>query len=77
MLKQASDAYSDKPMGVQRAAVVNMSSVLGSITQNDQGGFYPYRCSKVFVIKQMVEIRLYSCMFQRQFFFYSVMWSQY
>ncbi|KOB52140.1 Sniffer [Operophtera brumata] len=45
-LKQASDANSDKPMGAQRAAIINMSSVLGSIAQNDQGGFYPYRCSK-------------------------------
>jgi hypothetical protein len=24
-----------------------MSSILGSITLNDQGGFYPYRTSKV------------------------------
>jgi len=24
-----------------------MSSILGSITKNDQGGFYPYRTSKV------------------------------
>lgn len=34
-------------MGSQRAIIINMSSVLGSIAQNDQGGFYPYRCSKV------------------------------
>lgn len=46
LLKIASQRNSGKPMGVERAAVVNMSSVLGSITQNDQGGFYPYRCSK-------------------------------
>ncbi|XP_049866833.1 C-factor [Pectinophora gossypiella] len=46
LLKQAAEANSDKPMGTQRAAVINMSSVLGSIAQNDQGGFYPYRCSK-------------------------------
>lgn len=24
-----------------------MSSILGSISKNDQGGFYPYRTSKV------------------------------
>ncbi|KAF9822390.1 hypothetical protein SFRURICE_017665 [Spodoptera frugiperda] len=46
ILKQAADANSDNPMGVHRAAVINMSSILGSIAQNDQGGFYPYRCSK-------------------------------
>ncbi|XP_052759062.1 C-factor [Galleria mellonella] len=46
LLKKASEANSDKPVGIERAAVINMSSVLGSIAQNDQGGFYPYRCSK-------------------------------
>ncbi|CAK1582191.1 unnamed protein product [Parnassius mnemosyne] len=46
LLKQAADVNSDKPIGVHRAAIVNISSVLGSISQNDQGGFYPYRCSK-------------------------------
>lgn len=46
LLKQASEANSDKPMGSERAAVVNMSSILGSMAENDKGGFYPYRCSK-------------------------------
>ncbi|KAL0841732.1 hypothetical protein ABMA28_014001 [Loxostege sticticalis] len=46
LLKQAAEANSGKPLGAARAAVINMSSVLGSIAQNDQGGFYPYRCSK-------------------------------
>ncbi|CAH0702049.1 unnamed protein product [Spodoptera exigua] len=46
ILKQAAEANNEKPMGVHRAAVINMSSILGSIAQNDQGGFYPYRCSK-------------------------------
>lgn len=35
-----------KEMNVNRAAIINMTSILGSIEQNDQGGFYPYRCSK-------------------------------
>ncbi|OWR54369.1 short-chain dehydrogenase [Danaus plexippus plexippus] len=46
LLKQAAQNNSDKPVGVGRAAVINMSSVLGSIAQNDVGGFYAYRCSK-------------------------------
>ncbi|XP_045491043.1 C-factor [Colias croceus] len=46
LLKQAAEANSGKPMGAEKAAVINMSSILGSIAQNDQGGFYPYRCSK-------------------------------
>ncbi|XP_041977340.1 C-factor [Aricia agestis] len=46
LLIRASEANSDKPVGVERAAVVNTSSILGSIANNDQGGFYPYRCSK-------------------------------
>ncbi|XP_059061737.1 C-signal [Achroia grisella] len=46
LLRQASEANSDKPVGTQRAAVINLTSVLGSIAQNDQGGYYPYRCSK-------------------------------
>jgi len=33
--------------GVNKAVIVNISSILGSITKNDQGGFYPYRTSKV------------------------------
>ncbi|XP_047527557.1 C-factor isoform X1 [Vanessa atalanta] len=46
ILKQAVEANSDKLIGAQRAVVINMSSILGSIALNDQGGFYPYRCSK-------------------------------
>lgn len=34
-------------MGVQRATIVNMSSSLGSIQDNVQGGLYAYRMSKV------------------------------
>ncbi|KAI8435359.1 hypothetical protein MSG28_003681 [Choristoneura fumiferana] len=46
LLKQAAEANKEQPVGARRAAVLNMSSILGSIAQNDQGGFYPYRCSK-------------------------------
>ena len=47
LLKKGAANQADKPMSVSRAAIINISSVLGSITQNDSGGFYPYRCSKV------------------------------
>lgn len=49
--------------GVNKAVIVNISSVLGSISQNDQGGFYPYRTSKVIYIsiillfKNLVELK--------------------
>ncbi|XP_053972108.1 C-factor [Hylaeus volcanicus] len=47
LLKVASDNFEDKSkMSVNKAAVINMSSILGSITDNNQGGYYPYRCSK-------------------------------
>ena len=47
LLKRAASHTSSKPLGWERAAVINMSSVLGSISANDGGSFYPYRCSKV------------------------------
>ncbi|XP_011168540.1 C-factor [Solenopsis invicta] len=33
-------------LSVKKAAVINMTSILGSIAENNDGGFYPYRCSK-------------------------------
>lgn len=47
LLKQAAMKNSDKPFGCSKAAVINMSSILGSISLNTDGGLYPYRCSKV------------------------------
>ncbi|KAK0174560.1 hypothetical protein PV327_010319 [Microctonus hyperodae] len=44
LLKKAADGK--KGMGIHRAAVINMSSIIGSIAENSMGGFYPYRCSK-------------------------------
>lgn len=46
MLKKASNVNNEKPLGVQRATIVNMSSILGSIEDNAQGGLYAYRMSK-------------------------------
>lgn len=46
LLKKASGKNSSSPLGASRAAVINISSILGSIQENDVGGYYPYRCSK-------------------------------
>jgi NAD(P)-dependent dehydrogenase (short-subunit alcohol dehydrogenase family) len=47
-LQKAAESVPDKdaPWGIKRAAVVNISSILGSIASNDNGGLFPYRCSK-------------------------------
>lgn len=47
LVKQAAKKNVDKPLGISKAAIINMSSVLGSIDLNKDGGLYPYRCSKV------------------------------
>ncbi|KAF7996051.1 hypothetical protein HCN44_009836 [Aphidius gifuensis] len=44
LLKKA--AIGKKEFGIDRAAIINMSSILGSISENKTGGFYPYACSK-------------------------------
>ncbi|XP_066142577.1 C-signal isoform X2 [Euwallacea fornicatus] len=46
LLKQAATTNEKESLGSKRAAVINMSSVLGSIALNSDGGLYPYRCSK-------------------------------
>ncbi|XP_034946274.1 C-factor [Chelonus insularis] len=45
LLKKAADKK-NTGMGVDRAAIINMTSIIGSIAENTMGGFYPYRCSK-------------------------------
>ncbi|XP_021345807.1 uncharacterized protein LOC110445469 isoform X2 [Mizuhopecten yessoensis] len=46
LLKLAAQKSSDKGMSWHKAALVNLSSVLGSVENNQQGGLYPYRASK-------------------------------
>ncbi|CAK9829780.1 csgA [Anthophora retusa] len=47
LLKTAMNNFKDKSkMSIHKSAVINMTSILGSIADNNQGGHYPYRCSK-------------------------------
>jgi NAD(P)-dependent dehydrogenase (short-subunit alcohol dehydrogenase family) len=46
LLKKAAHHHSAEPVGAKRALIVNMSSVLGSIASNVEGGLYPYRITK-------------------------------
>ncbi|XP_061386563.1 C-signal [Musca vetustissima] len=46
LLKKASKANESLDLGVQRAAIINMSSMLGSMELNETGGLYAYRTSK-------------------------------
>ncbi|XP_046745008.1 C-factor [Diprion similis] len=46
LLKQAASNQETEELSLERAAVINMSSILGSIGENTQGGYYAYRCSK-------------------------------
>ncbi|CAG9760053.1 unnamed protein product [Ceutorhynchus assimilis] len=46
VLKTAAANNADGALGSKKAAVINMTSILGSIAQNNDGGLYPYRCSK-------------------------------
>jgi NAD(P)-dependent dehydrogenase (short-subunit alcohol dehydrogenase family) len=46
LLKKAAKANKSAPLGVTRAVVVNMSSILGSIETNVDGSLYHYRVTK-------------------------------
>ncbi|KAK9890646.1 hypothetical protein WA026_012005 [Henosepilachna vigintioctopunctata] len=45
LLKKAAK-NSEKKFSTEGSVVVNMTSILGSISLNKEGGLYPYRCSK-------------------------------
>ena len=45
LLKRAA-SHSSKPLGWERSAIINISSLLASMSNNDSGSLYPYRCSK-------------------------------
>ncbi|XP_063226023.1 C-signal isoform X1 [Bacillus rossius redtenbacheri] len=47
LLKGSANKNQSLPIGTSKAAVINIGSILGSITLNKKdGGFYPYRTSK-------------------------------
>ena len=47
LLKKAADAVGGTGLSCSRAAIVNITSRMGSIDDNTSGGSYPYRTSKV------------------------------
>lgn len=46
LIRKASSRFSDSPMSVPRASILNISSKVGSIADNGRGGNYAYRMSK-------------------------------
>lgn len=46
LLRKASKNNKDEPLGISRAVIINMSSVLGSIASNVEGSLYHYRVTK-------------------------------
>ena len=46
LLEKAANSSSG-PLGINRAAIVNVSSLMGSVADNGSGGEYAYRSSKV------------------------------
>lgn len=49
LLKKAADSCKDKPMSCSKAAIINVSTGLSSISDNGMGGIYGYRASKAAV----------------------------
>ena len=47
LLKLAASADADKPMSCSRAAIINISTGVASISENSSGRSYDYRASKV------------------------------
>jgi len=47
LLKKAANASGSTGLSCARAAIVNVSTRMGSIVDNTSGGSYPYRTSKV------------------------------
>ncbi|KAE8745905.1 hypothetical protein FOCC_FOCC007423 [Frankliniella occidentalis] len=46
LLKKAAEVNKSSPMGWSRAAIIDISSGLGSVSNNDFGGWFEYRESK-------------------------------
>lgn len=46
LLKTAAAKNKTNSLGVRRAAIINMSSIVGSMTSNTEGAMIPYRVSK-------------------------------
>jgi len=46
LLQKAADKNTEAPMGVAKAAIIQMSTAVASIAENSGGGMYAYRCSK-------------------------------
>jgi len=47
LLQLAAEQNKDKAVGWDRTAILNISSIFGSIDDNTSGGAYPYRPTKV------------------------------
>lgn len=50
LLKKAAAKAGDTGLGCSRAAILNITSRMGSIDDNTSGGNYPYRTSKVCIM---------------------------